>query len=135
MSGAVKAIQHILSNDADVLVEVAAAKIKGGGIQVGTSLPAIAINEISSLERIAVANDDSEQLTTSRIQVTVLAKTYPSQKSILELVRLACKDQAGTIDGVFVDSIQSLGAGPDFRDDAATIFMQSRDFLVKFIAT
>ncbi len=130
---AVAAIRYLLANSAPLTAQVAADKIKGGVIPINTELPAIGVSEISSTERIAIAIDGAEQLATARVQVTVMAKTYPAKKAILELVRLACQNTRGTVNGIAVDSILPDGAGPDFDDEATSIFMQSRDFLVKFL--
>jgi hypothetical protein len=67
------------------------------------------------------------------VQVTVQAKSYTDQKSLLELVRKACPNMHTTVNGIVVDSILPEIAGPDLRDDDLVIFMQSRDFIVKFI--
>jgi len=131
---AVAAIRYLLANNVSLIAAVPAAKIMPGPVPLNTVLPAIGVNEISTVERTAVAIDGADVFTTARVQVTVLAKTYPDQKSILDLVRKACGNTRGTINGVVVDSIISDGAGPDFRDNEAEIYMQSRDFMVKFAA-
>lgn len=129
---AVKVVRYLLANNSPLIAVVPATKIMAGVIPLNTVLPAIAVNHISTVERNTVAMNDATILATSRVQVTVQAKTYTEQKSILELVRKACPVSRGTVNGVVVDSIIPDIAGPDFRDDEAGIFMQSRDFIVKF---
>lgn len=132
---AVKVIRYLLANHANLTAVVPAAKIMAGEIPLNTVLPAIAVNEISSVERTTVAMNTATVLTTSRAQVTVMSKTYDEQKSILALVRNACPVSRGTVNGVVVDSIIPDIVGPDLRDDVAGIFFQSRDFIVKFQET
>lgn len=129
---AVKVIRYLLANNAPLLALVPAAKIMAGAIPLNTVLPAIAVNHISTVERNSVAMNSATVLATSRVQVTVQAKSYTEQKSILELVRKACPVSRAIVNGVVVDSILPDLAGPDLRDDEAGIFMQSRDFFVRF---
>lgn len=132
---AVKVIRYLLANNANLIAAVPVAKIMAGEIPLNTVLPAIGVNEISTVERPTVAMNTATVLATSRVQVTVMSKTYDEQKSILALVRKACPVSRGTVNGVAVDSIIPDIAGPDLRDDAAGIFFQSRDFIVKFQET
>lgn len=129
---AVKVVRSLLASNWPLLQVVPAAKIMAGAIPLNTVLPALAVSHISTVERNTVAMDTATVLATSRVQVTVQAKSYAEQKSILELVRKALPNTHATVKGVQVDSILPEGAGPDFRDDEAGIFMQSRDFLVKY---
>jgi len=132
MSGVI-AIRSLLANDAAVLAVVPASKIMAGVIPIDTVLPAIGISHISTVERNTVAMNSAEVMATERVQVTVQTKSYADQKSILELVRKACPNTHGTVNGIAVDSILPEIAGPDLRDDDLLIFVQSRDFIVKFI--
>lgn len=132
---AVTVIRTLLANNANLIAVVPATKIMAGAIPLNTDLPAIAVNEISGVERNTVAMNAATVLKTSRVQVTVQAKTYPQQKSILALVRKACPVSRGTVNGIAVDSILPDTVGPDLRDDEAGIFMQSHDFMVKFRET
>jgi hypothetical protein len=127
----VTAIKHILHSNAALLAVVPAAKIMGGDIPQGTVLPAIGISSISTVARHAVAETATE-LCTSRVQVTVMAKTYVQQKQIIKLVRAGVPRSRGTINGVIVDSILKDIKGPDFRNDDEGIYMQSQDFIVKY---
>ena len=130
---AVKAVHYLLANNATLIATVPAAKIFTGKIPLGEQLPAIATNEISTVEWNSVGQNAATTLATSRVQVTVQAKTDTEQKAILALVLKACPNQRGTVNGVSVDSIVPEGAGPDLRDDEAGIYMQSRDFTVKWV--
>lgn len=130
---AVNVVRYILANNATLLAAVPAARIMAGVIPIETVLPAISVNHISTIERTTVSMTEATVMATSRVQVTVMTKTYAQQKSILELVRKAMPNTNGSVNGVTVDSILPEVAGPDLRDDDAKIFFQSRDFIVKFL--
>jgi hypothetical protein len=127
----VTVIKHILHSNAALLAVVPATKIMGGDIPQGTVLPAIGISSVSTMARHAVAETATE-LCTSRVQVTVMAKTYVQQKQIIKLVGAGVPRSRGTINGVVVDSILKDIKGPDFRNDDEGIYMQSQDFIVKY---
>jgi len=132
MSGVI-AIRSLLANNVALIAAVPASKIMAGVIPLGTVLPAIGISHISTVERKTVAMNDAKVMATERVQVTVQAKSYTDQKSLLELVRKACPNQRASVNGIVVDSILPEIAGPDLRDDDLLIFIQSRDFIVRFI--
>ena len=132
---AVKVIHYLLTHNSNLLAVVPAAKIFSGAIPLNTVLPAIAVNEISVIERRTVGMNTPTILSTARIQVSVASKSYSDQKSILELVRKACPNTAGLVNSVNVDSILPEFVGPDLRDDDAGVYLQTRDFTVKFFAT
>lgn len=125
-------IRYLLANAAPVTAQVPATRIVSGLLPMKTALPAISVTQISGVERLPVDMPASGRFRTDRVQVTVLAKTYPSAKTILELARAACANVAGTVNGVAVDSILPDGVGPDFQDADAEICEQSRDFLVRW---
>lgn len=127
----VHVVRYLLAHNAGVTAVVPATRIVGGPLPQGTTLPAIAVTHISTTRMNMVAAT-SVRLATARVQVTVFAATYPQVKDILALVRTALPRSRGTVDGVAVDSIVSDVEGPDFRDDAEGIYMQSHDFTVVF---
>lgn len=131
MSG-VAVIRHLLASNATLIGQVPAAKIMAGPIPINTALPAISVAQVSGMQRNIVGMNAAKYMATDRVQVTVMAATYPLQKSILALIRAACPNTRGTVNGVDCDSILPDVEGPDFRDDTAAIFMQSLDFIVKF---
>lgn len=129
MSG-VKVIRHLLANNAPLIAVVAASKISAGELPQGTVLPAIEVHHVST--NWASEITAQSKYASSRVQITVLAANYPQQAQIMDLVRTAVPRTGGTINGVNVDCILRDGAGPDFRDDAAGIFMQVQDYFVKY---
>lgn len=128
----VKVVCHLLKNNAPLIAVVPAAKIMAGRIPQNTALPAIGVMHVSTVRRHPVAGTATE-LCTSRVQITVHAATYPTQKSILVLIRAALPRTRGTVNGVVVDSLMHELDGPDMSDDEAGIFEESVDYVVKFI--
>lgn len=132
MSG-VAVIRFLLATSAPILAyPVPATRIYAGVIPLGTALPAIGITEVSGVERLTVSMLDPRRLRTERVQVTVLAGTYPAQKTLLALALAACGNRAATVNGVSVDSILPEGEGPDLSDEASGIREQSLDFIVRW---
>jgi hypothetical protein len=127
----VKAIRYLLANNAPLVAVVPVAKIKAGPIQQGTTLPAISVSHVSTMRRYAIASAPAE-FCTSRVQITVMAKSYPEQKSILTLIRAALPRTRGSVNGVIVDSLLKDIDGPDFREDEVEIYMQSLDYIITY---
>ena len=130
MSG-VAIVRALLVSNAALLAAVPATKIMAGAIPVATVLPAISVAQISSTERHTVAMN-GKKLITERVQVTVCTKSYPTQKSILALVRGALPVSRGVVAGYDCDSVLAGPEGPDIYDPDAVIYEQSQDFFVKF---
>lgn len=128
MSG-VTAVRYLLATNANLIAVVPATRIMAGALPQDTAAPAISITHVSTVRRNLVAA--STRLCTSRVQVTVIASTYPTQKSILTSVRAALPRSRGTVNGVSVDSILLDNEGPDFSDEAG-LFMGSADYSVTF---
>jgi hypothetical protein len=131
VSGAAVA-RYLLANDAALTAVVAADKIKAGIVPINTTLPAISIRQISGIEH-EIIKRGSNQLVTDRVQVTVLALTYPQQKSILNLIRAALPGTRGTVNSFAVDSILPESDGPDFYNEDPVIYEQSIDYMIRFV--
>jgi hypothetical protein len=131
MSGA-EIIWFLLASNSGLLAAVPKARIKSGVLPLDTVLPAISVQVISGSEHNNVPMNSAFVLMTNRVQVSVLAKTYADQKSILDLVRSACPNTHGDVNGAAVDSILPDTIGPDLFDAEETVYMQSRDFIVKY---
>lgn len=130
----VKATSYLLRNNANLIVAVPAAKIFSGVIPVNTALPAIVVKHIDDVEAKAI-NAAGDKRITARVQVTVQALTYATQKSILELIRIALAGTYSSVNNVVVYGISSEGSGPDLYDADAGIYEQSRDFLISWKST
>lgn len=131
MSG-VAVIQYILSHNAPLTAVVAAAKIVGGILPLKTELPGISVASVDDFPRIPVDAPGTARFITERVQVTILAKTYPSKMSILELVRKALPVSRGTVNGVLCDSVLFDSSGPDQDDAELQIYTKSRDYIVRW---
>ena len=131
MSG-VAVVRFLLANNAALIASVPAAKIMAGVVPLNTVLPAVSVMEVSGVPRNTVARNEPKQFIAERVQVSVLAKDYPTQKSLLALVRAALPLSRGTVNSFAVDSILPDVEGPDFYDDGTVIYMGSQDFIVKF---
>lgn len=131
MSG-VAIIRHLLATNPTLVAQVPAARIMAGVLPLNTTLPAISVKEVDSFQRLPVDMVGTKRFVTERVQVTVLAKTYPLKKSILVLVRKALPLSRGTVNGILCDSVLPEGAGPDLDDPESQIYEQSRDYVVRW---
>jgi hypothetical protein len=136
MSG-IKVIRYKLANNAALLAVVPAARIVAGDLDLNTTLPVISIRQISSIRRNTVSMAEAKTFVTERVQVSVLVKSYEQGgadyaglENVLKLVRQACPNSRGTVNGVELDSILPLDEGPDLPSDTAEILQRSMDFRV-----
>lgn len=131
MSG-VNVVRYLLAANATLIASVPSTKIMAGVLPLNTAMPAIGITQISASSRNIVAMNSSTKMVTERVQVTVMAESYPSKKAILNLVRAALPKTRGTVDSINVDSVIDDTEGPDLDDPATGIYTQSQDFIVRF---
>lgn len=135
MSGSI-AIRHLLANKATLTAVVPAARIVvAASLPTGTALPAINVSQISSVEVLTVAMTESKRLRSDRVQVMAHASTPAQLRQILNLIRTACPDTKGTVNGIKLDSILPDLEGPDLSQPDAAIYSMSRDFFVRWIAS
>ena len=130
MNGVI-AVRTLLVTDTGMTALVPPARIAAGMLPQGTDLPAISLMSVSSADRNILAPSLKRRVT-ERVQVTVLAASYPQVKDILAAVRRATADQMPTIDGLFDVTVHTGTAGPDFLDEETGIHMQTQDFRVSF---
>ena len=130
MNGVI-AVRSLLVADTGVTSLVPVARIAAGMLAQGTDLPAISLMSVSSVDRNVPA-PGAKRRVTERVQVTVLARTYPEAKAIRAAVRQAAADQMPNIDGLFDVTVHTDSAGPDFLDEETGIHMQTQDFRVSF---
>lgn len=131
MSG-VAVIRYLLANNAPLLSVIPVARIASGTLPLNTTLPAISVTQVDGSE-YRLMKRNGAQLVTERVQVSVLAITYPTQKSILALVRSAIPATRGVVNSVTVDSVDYAGDGPDIFSESPLFYLQSADFMVRFI--
>lgn len=132
MSG-VAIIRALLAAAPEVTALVPAARIIAGVAPQGTPLPNISVSSVSHRELDTIARDGPRVTLRERVQVTVHAATYPTQKAIIRAARLGPGTHRGTVAGFDVKAVQPDVVGPDLNggeDDG--IYEQSRDFIVTF---
>ncbi len=130
MNGVI-AVRSLLVADTGLTTLVPEARIAAGNLQQGTVLPAISLMSVSSVDRNIPAPGPKRRVT-ERVQVTVLARTYPETKAILAAIRTAAADQLPAIDGLTDVTVHTDSAGPDFLDEETGIHMQTQDLRVSF---
>lgn len=130
MNGVI-AVRSLLVADTGVTVLVPAARIVAGVIPRGSGLPAISLMSVSSTDRNIPAPGPKRRVT-ERVQVTVLARTYPEAKSLIAAVRAAAADRMPVVEGLTDVTVHTDSAGPDFLDEETGIHMQTQDFRVSF---
>ena len=131
MSG-VAIVRSKLAGNAALIAAIPAERIFSGAVPEATAIPCIAVTSIGTNDRNTVAMTETLKQASERVQVTLYAATYPLQKSYMALVRAACPNFSGTINGFQCDSILPAGDGPDFFDDVLMAYEQSQDFIVKY---
>lgn len=130
MNGIV-AIRQLLAANGALTALVPSARIAAGVLPQGTTLPALSVTQVSSLDR-NIPSPGAKRRVTDRVQVTVLASSYPEQRQILGAVKKAASDKMPTVTGITDVVVHTDSAGPDFMDEKATIYMGSQDFRVTY---
>jgi hypothetical protein len=128
---AIKITRALLVADAALTALVPANRIVAGVPAQGVALPLIALTEVSRVDRNLVTGSATARVT-ARVQVTVMATSYPAQKTLLGAVRHAARSKVGTLSGVSNVAIQLDGTGPDLMQSDTSIYQQAQDFRVTF---
>lgn len=131
MSG-VEIVRTLLAGATAVTNVVPATRIMSGPLPLKTPAPALAVGQVSGVERQTASMTEAVRLRDDRVQVTVYATNYPQQKAILELVRTACRNRSGPVAGLSLDSILPAGIGPDGFDPDPQVYEQTIDFIVRW---
>lgn len=129
MSG-VAVIAYLLTNDAGIIA--AGAQAYAGDAPEKTPLPFCSACKVSGVERETVSMAEATRLRRERVQVTVAAGGYAAKKQLTELVRAACRNRTGTVNGYSVLSILPAGEGPEVDDVASQVYSESVDFFVRW---
>lgn len=136
-------IRGLLAGNANVLAVVPATRILAGELPLNTVMPALSITLVSGTPHNTLAMNEGRRLSADRVQVTAVVKGpqgtpaglgYPGVRQLMALVLAACPHQRGTINGVDVDSIIPEQEGPDLSDMATSLYLGSRDFVVRWRA-
>ncbi len=128
-----KVIHALLVGNAPLLALLGngSASVYPGVVPQGAALPALAVEHIDSVD-LPTIDAAHYALVQARIEVTVLAADYVTQKTVLDAVRVACQYQRGTLAGVPVNTVVRASMGPDLRDDDIGVYRQSIDFYVSY---
>lgn len=130
---AVAIMRALLTTHVPLLALVPATRIFAGKIPQGTTLPAVSITEISGYEQSTIARLQATSMQRRRVQVTVCASSYPTQKAVHAACALGPGAHRGTHAGFKTLSVLPAGVGPDLNQlDDDNIYEQSRDFMVTF---
>ena len=132
-----KVIYALLAAHAPLLAllgDGSATSIYPGEAPQDAVLPVLVVEHIDGVD-VPTIDAAHYALVQARIEVTVLAADYVTQKTVLEAVRVACQYQRGTVAGVPVNSVVRASVGPDLRDDDIGIYRQSMDFYVTYHET
>jgi hypothetical protein len=130
----VAAVRQLLANDVDLIATVPAARISAGVLPSGIELPAISIMSVSVADR-NIPNPGATRQVVERVQVTVMAADYPELKTVMAKVKRAGADKMPAVAGLANVTVHTDGMGPDFMNEAASIYMQPLDFRVTYLET
>lgn len=126
-------IYTLLTGDTGVTALVG-TKIYPGRLPQNTVMPAISYEMVSGNEILPINAQAGGVLVRSRVQVTVLAKTYAETKAVHEAARKALLFKSGSIStavgAVRVNAITRDSIGADERDDELGLYIQSVDYLL-----
>jgi Protein of unknown function (DUF3168) len=131
MSDGLTVIRGLLIADAAMVGLVPPERIGAGLMPQGTPLPWLSLSLVSSTDRNTVAAGAVRHVV-DRVQVTVAAATYDAVGPALKAVQAACADQFPDVNGLSDVVVLGQGRGPDFMDNAASIYLGSRDFMISY---
>lgn len=131
MSDGVAIIRSLAVADLTLTALVPAERIAAGVLPQGTELPYVSLQSLSSVDR-NILRVSTRRRVTERVQATVVAATYPEVKAALKALKTACADKFPAQDDVSEVVVLSEGAGPDFMDESASLYIGSRDFSVSY---
>lgn len=133
MSG-VAILRELLSKHAPVTQIVTAPRnIVAGILPQNTTVPALSVHQISGYEFQTVARLSNRKQIRERVQVTALARDYPTMKKLLKATALGKGVKTGIVLGFQVLSILPDYEGPEIPPGDDGIYEQSRDFMVTFV--
>ena len=122
-------VYTLLTGNAAVAALVG-TKIYPGLIPQNTAMPAVTYELVSGVEILPINAQAGGVILRSRVQVSVLARTYTEVKNIQEAIRGALLFKSGLTAGVQVIAITRELIGSDERDDESGLYMQGVDYLL-----
>ena len=132
MSIASRLVRAVLLSKSGLIGVLGAESVCVGSIPKGVKLPAVSIREVSCIDLRSVANSGSSLMKRARVQVSVSASSNADALRISGLTACGKGVHSGFFEGVRLNSLSSLGEGPDESDEQNGVFRKSRDFEVVF---
>ncbi|MBY0303616.1 MAG: DUF3168 domain-containing protein [Sphingomonas sp.] len=131
MNGVI-AVRALLVAHAPLTTIVPSPRIVAGVIPEGSVMPTISLMSVSSVDR-NILQPGIHRHVSERVQVTVMATTYPAAKALMKAVRAAAADQSPSIAGLTAVTVHTDSAGPDFTDSVTSLHLQTQDFRVSYL--
>ncbi len=125
-------MRELLIARSSVTSVVPAARIFVGAVPQTATLPAILITDIGGNEIPTVARQRAFTTIRARVQVTVYARSYDAQESLLLACKLGPGVHTGEVGGYHVNAVQPQGTNPAMPPGDDKIFERSRDFIITF---
>lgn len=122
---------EVLRGHAPLIALVPIERIVAWKLPQGSPVPSIVATRVSRADRVMLDGTTLRSVT-ERVQLTVRAGNGAAREAVLRAARAACNGRTGTIAGFANVAVMLAGTGPDFMDDAASIFMGSIDLRVSF---
>jgi hypothetical protein len=135
-------VQSLISGDAGCIAILTAGatplRLYPGRIPQNTLSPMCAYELVSGIEILPITANAGGTLIKSRVQVTVLAKTFFEVKTLHEAIRKAVLFKSGSfaftapapVVTVRVVGITRDLIGPDTRDDDLGLYIQNVDYML-----
>ena len=130
----VAVIRQLLTAYDPLTALVPVERISAGILPQGIELPAVSIMSVSATDR-NIPNPGARRQVAERVQVTVMSADYPALKAVMAQVKKAGADKMPAVAGISNVTVHTDGMGPDFMNEAASIYMQPLDFRVTYLET
>jgi hypothetical protein len=128
----VAAIRSVLVADAPVVALAPVARIFEGPAPLGTALPFVMLESISTVD-LNIPSPGADRFVTERVQVTVVAKNVPERQAVKRAVKRAAADKINPpVPGISGVTIHTDSAGPNGYDPDYAGWRGSQDFRVKY---
>lgn len=105
-------------------------RIYPGMLPEGHPLPALVVEHITSVRLGRLDAQAATHPVRTRMQVNLLAATYPQLKALRDAVTSALQYRRGSLGGSSVVSVLPDTEGPDTHDPAMGVYHQPIDFVV-----
>lgn len=140
MSDGVAAVRQLLVAHAPLIALVpnwtpqsgpSQSRIIAGRAGIGTPLPVVTLKSIGKYTRNTLKRG-AYRFVEQRVQATVQALDYVSQKAIIDVVRDAGDSKFPTVSGLRNVTVHLRDGGADLSDEEASFWVETQDFWVTF---